>query len=166
MKHCHKKRRSITFTANAQEKKAQGRTLIRILWQPKEDKHSSKYIHHSTNPDTPEWTSLNHYTNLMRISHPKSMQQNATNFIMTSHNGKKAWNLKRKKGKLHSQPTTIAVHITSNIMHQTAINPTRKSRRVGQRRKDMKSHTETSMKSRKEISLGSKSTKTSLRNLI
>jgi hypothetical protein len=34
-------------------------TLIRILRQRKEGKHSSNYIHHSTNPN-PERTSLNH----------------------------------------------------------------------------------------------------------
>jgi hypothetical protein len=31
IKHCRKKRRSITFTVDAQEKKAKGRTLIKIL---------------------------------------------------------------------------------------------------------------------------------------
>ncbi len=39
-----KKRRPITFTVNAQEKKAEGRTLIKILWQPKEGKTFFKLI--------------------------------------------------------------------------------------------------------------------------
>jgi hypothetical protein len=52
-KHFCKKRRPITFTVNAQEKKAEERTLIKILWQPKEGKQSSNYIHHAINPKTP-----------------------------------------------------------------------------------------------------------------
>jgi hypothetical protein len=50
-KHCRKKWRPITFTINTQAKKEGGRTLIKILWQHKEGKHSSNYIHHSNNPN-------------------------------------------------------------------------------------------------------------------
>ncbi len=37
---------------------------------------------------------------LIRKSHPKSMQQNATNFIRTSHNDRKEWHLVSKKHTL------------------------------------------------------------------
>ncbi len=58
IKHCRKKRRPIIFTVNAQEKKAEGRTLIKILWQPKEGKtffklHTSR--HQPTTPSEPPW---------------------------------------------------------------------------------------------------------------
>ncbi len=36
---------------NTVARKEGKRTLIKILWQPKEGKHSSNYIHHSTNPN-------------------------------------------------------------------------------------------------------------------
>ncbi len=49
IKHCRKKKRPITFTVNAQEKKAEGRTLTKILWQPNEGKPLSNYIHYATN---------------------------------------------------------------------------------------------------------------------
>ncbi len=40
--------------------KEKATTQIKILWQPKEGKHSSYDIHHSTNPKPLEWASLNH----------------------------------------------------------------------------------------------------------
>ncbi len=60
VKHCDEKRRPITFTVNAQEKKADYKNIHNLI--------------------TPQKT---------RMSSGK-MQQNATNFIRTSHNGKKA----------------------------------------------------------------------------
>ncbi len=67
-KHCRKNRRPITFTVKRARLEG-GRTLIKILKQPKEGKrsqkrgnHSSNYIHHFPNPTPPppEWTSVNH----------------------------------------------------------------------------------------------------------
>jgi hypothetical protein len=39
------------FIQSQRARKEGGRTLIKILEQPKEGKHSSNYIHHSTNPN-------------------------------------------------------------------------------------------------------------------
>ncbi len=40
--------RPITFTVNDQDKEAEERTLIKILWQSTEGKRSANYIHNST----------------------------------------------------------------------------------------------------------------------
>jgi hypothetical protein len=45
-KHWHKERRPIIFSQRA--RKEGGRTLSKILWQPKEGKYSSNYIHQIT----------------------------------------------------------------------------------------------------------------------
>ncbi len=53
-----RKEGTFTFTVNAQEKKAEWRTLIKKLWQPKEGKHSSKLhvsLHQPKPPSKPPW---------------------------------------------------------------------------------------------------------------
>ncbi len=50
IKHCRKRRKTITFAVNAQEKKAKERTLIKLLKQPNKGKDSSNYTHRATNP--------------------------------------------------------------------------------------------------------------------
>ncbi len=89
-KHCCKKRRPITITVNAQEKKAQGRTLIKntVIAQRRLTFFTLHTSLHKPKPPV----------NLLE-SQDLLSEQNETNFIRKSRNDKKPRNLLSKSRK-------------------------------------------------------------------